>query len=83
MQSENIVTVPIEKSRKNWDGGIFKLGRPLLGRFVQTGQSRTWDGWGVQISLKKMGRPLWMFPNSSLFSLGIVLKLLNEWVAFK
>ena len=49
--SENIVTVPIE-TRKIGMGGIVKLGRPFLGRYMKMGQSRTWDGWGVQMSLK-------------------------------
>ena len=34
-------------------GHIVKLGRPFLGRYMKMGQSRTWDGWGVQMSLKK------------------------------
>ena len=38
--------------KKNWDGGIVKFGRPFLGRYVKMGQSRTWDGWGIQMSLK-------------------------------
>ena len=51
--SENIVTVPIETRKIGMGGGIVKLGRPFLGRYVKMGQSRTWDGWGVQRSLKK------------------------------
>ena len=33
-------------------GGVVKLGHPFLGRYMKMGQSRTWDGWGVQMSLK-------------------------------
>ena len=44
MQSENTVT---------GGGVIVKFGRPFLGRYMKMGQSRTLDGWGVQIILKK------------------------------
>jgi len=42
------------RDKKNWDReeGIVKLGHPFSGRYVKMGQSRTWDGWGVQMSLK-------------------------------
>ena len=52
MQSENIVTVPIE-TRKIGMGGIVKFGRPFLDRYMKMGQSGTWDGWGVRMGLKK------------------------------
>ena len=41
------------QDKKNWDGVIVKLGHPFRGRDLKMGQSRTWDGWGVQMSLKK------------------------------
>ena len=34
-------------------GGIVKLGRPFLGRYMKMGQGRTSDGWMVQKGQKK------------------------------
>ena len=44
---------PLSQEKLEWGRGIGKVGRPFLGWYVKMGQSRTWDGWVIQMSLKK------------------------------